>query len=192
VKALKSLYQDGNILHRDISENSLIITDVEKDGESKGMLIDLDLAKELDNGWSGARRQTSTIEFMAIEVLKGTAHTYRHDLVSFFYVFLWIIILGRDKTLPKTRQLRDWYKGTYNQRAHTKRGHMDKGAFKEIFAEFPAEFQSLKGLAEEIRDVLFLYREGLFTGTYRDPDRLYKPMIDAFEGAIASYGVESG
>jgi hypothetical protein len=24
------------------------------------------------------------------------------------------------------------------------------------------------------------YREGLFTGTYRDPDKLYRPMIDGF------------
>jgi len=58
------------------------------------------------------------MEFMVIEVLKGTAHTYRHDLESFFYVFLWVIIRygqGPDKNLPKTSQLRDWYKGTYNQ-----------------------------------------------------------------------------
>jgi hypothetical protein len=46
-------------------------------------------------------------------------------------------------------------------------------------------FQSLKGLAKELRDVLFPHREGLFTGTYRDPDKLYKPMIDAFNRAIA-------
>ncbi len=66
---------------------------------------------------------------------------------------------------------------------------MDKEVFKEIVAEFSAEFQSLKELAEEIRDILFPYREGLFTGTYRDPERLYKLMIDTFERAIASYRV---
>jgi hypothetical protein len=31
--------------------------------------------------------------------------SYRHDLESLFYVFLWIIIRGRDKTLLKTSQL---------------------------------------------------------------------------------------
>ena len=41
-------------------------------------------AKELDSGPSGARHRTGTMEFMAIELLKGTAHTYRHDLESFF------------------------------------------------------------------------------------------------------------
>jgi serine/threonine protein kinase len=82
------LYQDGNILHRDISENSVVITDAKKEGEPRGMLIDLDLAKELDSGPSGARYRTGTVEFTAIEVLEGTAHAYRRDLESFFYVFL--------------------------------------------------------------------------------------------------------
>jgi hypothetical protein len=42
------------------------------------MLIDHNLAKGLGSGPTGARHQTGTMEFMAIEVLKGTAHTYRH------------------------------------------------------------------------------------------------------------------
>ena len=71
----------------------------------RGMLIDLDLAKELDSGLSGARHRTGTMEFMAIEVLEGGAHTYRHDLKSFFYVFLWVIIRysqETDKNLPSS------------------------------------------------------------------------------------------
>ncbi|KAI9782029.1 MAG: hypothetical protein M1816_002017, partial [Peltula sp. TS41687] len=87
VRALRSLYQDGNILHRDISENNHIITDAKRPGEPIGMLIDLDLAKEFDSGPSGARHRAGTMEFMAIEVLEGTAHTYRHDLESFFECF---------------------------------------------------------------------------------------------------------
>jgi len=91
IRAHRPLYQDGNIL-RDISENNVIIAEAEKEGEPKGLLIDLDLAKELDSGPSGARHRTGTMEFMAIEVLEGVAHTYRQDLESFFYVFLWVII----------------------------------------------------------------------------------------------------
>jgi Fungal protein kinase len=56
------------------------------------MLIDLDLAKELDSDLSAARHRTGTMEFMATEILKDKAHTYRYDLESFFYIFLWIII----------------------------------------------------------------------------------------------------
>ena len=187
VKAHRSLYLDGNILHRDISENNLIITDREKKGEPKGMLIDLDLAKELDSGPSGARHRTGTMEFMAIEVLEGKAHTYRHDLESFFYVFLWVIIRYGLQELPKTSRLRRWYAGSYEDIADIKRSHMDKNRFKGILDEFPLEFNGLEALANGLRDILFPYREGLFTGTYRDPDRLYKHMIDAFERAIAKY-----
>jgi len=89
IKAHRSLYMDGNILHRDISENNIIITDPQRNDGFRGMLIDLDLAKELGSGRSGARCRTGTMEFMAIEVLLGISHTYRHDLESFFYVLLW-------------------------------------------------------------------------------------------------------
>ena len=75
-RVTKSLRQDGEILHRDVSRNNVIITDTETGGDPRGMLIDLDLAKELDGGLSGARHQTRAMEFMVTEVLKGTAHTY--------------------------------------------------------------------------------------------------------------------
>jgi serine/threonine protein kinase len=110
IKAHRSLYYDGKILHRDISENNIIVTDAGGEGDPRGMLIDLDLAKELNSGPSGARHRTGTMEFMAIEVLEGRAHIYRHDIESFFYVFLWVIIRYGQETgggLPKTSQLRD-------------------------------------------------------------------------------------
>ena len=51
------------------------------------MLIDLDLGKERGSERSGARFRTGTLQFMAIDVLNGLPHTYRHDLEFFFYVF---------------------------------------------------------------------------------------------------------
>jgi hypothetical protein len=50
----KSLLEDGKILHRDISENNIIITESATEGGPKGRLNDLDLAKELDSMPSGA------------------------------------------------------------------------------------------------------------------------------------------
>ena len=90
IKAHRSLYLKGNILHRDISKNNIIITNPDETDDFSEMLIDLDLAKVLGSGRSGARHQTGTMEFMAIEVLLDIDHTYRHDLESFFYVLLWI------------------------------------------------------------------------------------------------------
>ncbi|EQL37227.1 hypothetical protein BDFG_01488 [Blastomyces dermatitidis ATCC 26199] len=89
IKMHRSLYLDENILHRDISENNIIITDPDKVDGHSGMLINLDLVKEIGSGCSGARHQTDTMEFMAIEVLLNIDHTYWHDLESFFYVLIW-------------------------------------------------------------------------------------------------------
>ncbi|UKZ59238.1 uncharacterized protein TrAtP1_000556 [Trichoderma atroviride] len=188
IKAHQSLYSKGNILHRDISENNIIMTDPEKDGFS-GMLIDLDLAKELGSGRSGARCRTGAMEFMAIEVLRDTDHTYRHDLESFLYVLLWQCIrrgwefVGR--TLSKPSQLRGWYTGTFEDIARNKHGNMDGIAFEYILNEFPDEFSCIKPLCRELRSILFPIKDNaLFTGTPSQPRNLYGPMVNAFDKAI--------
>lgn len=79
IKAHQSLYKTGNILHRDISSNNIIIAEPETADGFNSMLIDLNLAKVRDSGPSKARHQTSTIQFIAIEVLRTADHTYRHD-----------------------------------------------------------------------------------------------------------------
>ncbi|OBT40386.1 hypothetical protein VE00_10085 [Pseudogymnoascus sp. WSF 3629] len=195
-----STLEDGKILHRDISENNIIITEAASKGEPTGRLIDLDLAKELDSVPSGASHRTGTMQFMAIEVLHGKGHTYRHDLESFFYVLIWMCIrYGHvdmdDGQARKSRQLtsalRDWYTGTYRQIASTKLGHMDKNGFEGIIAEFAPRFENLKKLARELRNVLFPIRDGaIFTGTFRDNDIMYDGMIEAFNKAIATLGKE--
>ena len=55
IKAHRSLYLKGNILHRDVSKNNIIITKPDEIGGFSGMLIDLNLAKMLGSGRSGAR-----------------------------------------------------------------------------------------------------------------------------------------
>ena len=178
IKGHQSLYQNANILHRDVSKNNIIIADAENDGDPRGMLIDLDLAKELNTGPSGARHRTGTMEFMAIEVLQGHTHTYRHDLESFLYVFLWTIVRynpeGGERSLAGNSKLRSWYTGTYGTIADAKRSHMEKFGFKSILYEFPDIFHGLQELAEELRLALFPIRHGgLFTGTLANSKKLY-------------------
>jgi len=81
---------EGKILHRDISENNIIITDPKETNGFTGMLIDADLGKEIGSGKSGARHRTCTMEFLAIQVLQLIDPTYRHDLESILYTLLWI------------------------------------------------------------------------------------------------------
>ena len=191
IKAHKSLYIQGKILHRDISENNIIITDPEKADGFTGMLIDLDLAKEVGSGRSGARHQTGTMEFMAIQVLQRVAHTYRHDLESFFYVFLWICARRAwewgswRRTAEQPNILREWYTGTFDDIARAKRGYMHVDGFEDILGEFPRTFDCVKPLCRKIRGILFPYKNGLLVGTPPGPpDGLYDPIIKAFDDAI--------
>ncbi|KKZ65062.1 hypothetical protein EMCG_01302 [[Emmonsia] crescens] len=203
IKAHRSLYMDGNILHRDISENNIIITDPEKAGGHSGMLIDLDLAKEVGSGRSGARHQTGTMEFMAIEVLLNIDHTYRHDLESFFYVLIWQCARhGWEKlmqlqklyqlygwsgdSMVKKCLLTKWYTDTYRDIARIKRTDMDADGFEDILSEFPPIFECAKPLCRAIRDIIFPYgNRGIIIGTPRDPKHLYDPVIKAYDDAIA-------
>jgi serine/threonine protein kinase len=206
----RSLLEDGKILHRDISENNIIITEHAGDEGPRGQLIGLDLAKELDSVPSGASHRTGTMQFMQSRCFKGGGHTYRHNLESFFYVLLWMCIRyghedveaegttasngsksNRRKVRPTmTSILRDWYTGDYKQIANTKRGHMV--GFEDVTAEFAPEFCGLKDLAEDLRNVLFRSRDlAPFTGTYKDRNIMYGGMIDAFNKAISCLERES-
>ncbi|EGC46848.1 serine/threonine protein kinase Sgk2 [Histoplasma capsulatum var. duboisii H88] len=193
IKAHRSLYLDGNILHRDISENNIIITDSDKADGYSGTLIDLDLAKEVGSGRSGARHQTGTMEFMAIEVLLNIDHTYRHDLESFFYVLIWQCARhgwGKDNH-PKDSKLRAWYTGNYEDIANAKLGHMSKAenmGFGFILREFPPKLRGVVPLCRALRDILFPYNDkGLIVGTPQDPIRLYDPIIKAYDDTIAQF-----
>ncbi|OBT60889.1 hypothetical protein VE03_09937 [Pseudogymnoascus sp. 23342-1-I1] len=187
VRGHKSLLEDGKILHRDISENNIIVTEAASKGEPKGRLIDLDLAKELDSVPSGASHRTGTMQFMAIEVLQGKGHTYRHDLESFFYVFIWMYVRYGHVDMNEGQARKE----SRPQIASTKLGHIDKNGFEDIIAEFAPRFENLKGLARELRNVLFPIRDGaIFTGTFRDNDIMYDGMIKAFNSTITSAGQE--
>lgn len=196
IKGHRSLYLKGKILHRDISENNIIITDPEKADGFTGMLIDMDLAKEVGSGRSGARHQTGTMQFMAIEVLRKVAHTYRHDLQSFFYVLLWICARHvrergfqcRASNNHEFSVLNDWYTGSFDQIARCKRGLMDANGIEDVLDEFPLAFDCVKPLCRKMRELLFPYNNGLFVGTPPGPpEKLYEAIIDAFDEAIASF-----
>ena len=195
VKAHKSLYMKGKILHRDISENNIIITDPKEANGFTGMLIDADLGKEVGSGRSGARNQTGTMEFMAIQVLQRIDPTYRHDLESKLYSLLWICARRtwergfqcRSADRPRESVLTKWYSGSFKDIAEAKRGYMHVDGFEDILNEFPPSFDGVKPLCRKIRGILFpLLKDGaLFTGTPANPEELYEPIIEAFDNAIA-------
>ena len=204
IRAHRSLFLDGKILHRDISMNNVIITDPHETDGFSGMLIDLDLATNVDdegkNERSGAQRMTGTLKYMAIEVVelgfcgnrheveehddfRKLDHTYRHDLESFFYVFLDICINhGRERS--DRDPLKAWYVGPYEDLVRAKRGDLEEGGFEKlVLPKFHQTISGIKSLAKNLRRVLFL--EGkLYTGTPRDSSSLYDQMIQAFDNTI--------
>ncbi|OJD18450.1 hypothetical protein AJ78_01506 [Emergomyces pasteurianus Ep9510] len=194
IRAHRSLYINGKILHRDISENNIIITDPKSANGYSGMLIDLDLAKELCSGGTGARHQTGTMEFMAIEVLRNIDHTYRHDLESFFYVLIWQCACNSwerssfRKDKPKHSLLKEWYTGSFEQIANAKVGRMGAKGFEYLLSEFPPEFEDVKLLCRELRRILFrIHQDDILTGTPVKPEVLYDPIIQAFDKATENF-----
>lgn len=190
IKCHRSLYLDAKILHQDISPGNIVILDQET---PKAILIDLDSAIDLDltsdepeHGIIGTR------PFMAIGVLRSEWHTYRHDLESFLYVFLWTMINNHAENPVRTSKLRRWSRGSWDELATRKTLDMHPDNFQAILREMSPEFDSLKPLAESLRRILFPLRgESLWTGTDNEPeavDALYDDIICAFEGAIASEG----
>ena len=172
----------------------MVILDGQEEGKPQGILIDPDSARELAE--EGTKFDvTGTRQFMAIGVLKSERHTYRHELESFFYVFLWTVITNHTEKLPETSRLRKWSRGDWDELAARKSLAMDQGGFQTILGEFTPDFHSLKPLAESLRLVMFPLRVGvIWTGTDGSPeavDKLYDGMIRVFEEAIASERVRS-
>lgn len=192
MKGHRSLYQEAKILHRDVSIQNIIITEPENGSGPKGIMIDLDSAMELAVGPNRPGELLGTKPFMAIGLLKGKMHTYRHDLESFLYVFLWLAVCKRSAEPPEPSRLRQWSSsGSWWELAQQKSRDMRKDHFATITSEFAAEFCHLKGLVENLRELLFPVRNGMLSietdETAEAIDRLYDGMIDAFETAIASH-----
>ncbi|KFY52693.1 hypothetical protein V496_08250 [Pseudogymnoascus sp. VKM F-4515 (FW-2607)] len=190
IKCHRSLYLDAKILHRDISPGNIIILDSQDEEKPKGILIDLDSAIELAEISETESGVTGTRPFMAIGVLKKECHTYRHDLESFLYVFLWVLITNHTEDPSETSKLRQWSNGDWEDLAVRKSLDMGQENFQSILGEFTVEFESLKPLAERLRQILFPVRDGVvwtgIDGSLEAADSVYDRMIEAFEEAIAS------
>ncbi|KAF4583340.1 hypothetical protein EYR38_002090 [Pleurotus pulmonarius] len=99
VRCHRWVYEEAQILHRDISVKNLMFRRGE-DGNIQGVLNDFDLAtpvRELDKGPTSKQR-TGTWPYLAIELLNPSTwlqpprHLYRYDLESFFWVLLTLAV----------------------------------------------------------------------------------------------------
>ncbi|KAJ6186503.1 hypothetical protein N7519_007804 [Penicillium mononematosum] len=164
LKGHRSLYQDGGILHQDISPGNIIIPahGMEHDLQGpKGVLIDLDLASPVTTP-SKQFESVGTPPFQAIGQFRWAKTNYNY-------------------------QQQAHCRGRPVDKARTKTKDMHAESFRAIMDEFTPEFKVLFDLAEELRELLFPMRDGkLWTGTDHTTQgtaSLYNGMIDAFDKA---------
>jgi hypothetical protein len=136
IKCHRSLYNNAKILHQDISPGNIIILDDQDEGKPRGILIDLDSAIQLSEIPEAEAGITGTRPFIAIGVLKKEYHTYRHDLESFLYIFLWTVITNDADDPPEKSKLRQWSKGNWDELAARKSLDMGQDSFHDILEEF--------------------------------------------------------
>lgn len=190
VKCHRSLLLDASILHRDISVGTIMMSEGTMTGISKGLLIGLESAVELDKVQEATHGIVGTRPFMAIGVLKGKAHTYRHDLESFLYVLLWVLITKGADSPPEKSRLWGWSRGSWEELAARKSADMTEDGLQLLLNEFRTVYTGLKPLVEELRSILFPLRDGVeWTGTdsaEKEVEELYRGVIGAFEKALAA------
>ncbi|KZV71574.1 hypothetical protein PENSPDRAFT_630079 [Peniophora sp. CONT] len=114
LKAHAIAFNAGSILHRDISINNILI----KDG--RGLLIDWDMCRHLDTTEPRIPWRTGTWQFISAQLLsdpESKTHALRHDLESFLWLLLYVILryryrlphltapVVRDAKLPESLKL---------------------------------------------------------------------------------------
>ncbi|KAG6312342.1 hypothetical protein E4U44_003442 [Claviceps purpurea] len=145
IRAHRSLYVEGNILHRDISAHNIIITDhTEPDtGGFKGMLIDLDVACIAGR----ERGEWSTISDRHNTIYGGGA---------------WDPVQGlavEGETHCKERPFRKWHVDKLQDIAELKQGQMGGlETLDNLMREFPKALDVAEPLCEELGESFFSQR----------------------------------
>jgi hypothetical protein len=163
--------------------DNILLEEHEKDG----FLIDLDMAVELDRlAASGAPARTGTKVFMASGVLDGEAHSFMHDLQSFFWVLFWIAINHHGpKTEPHCtdKSLRDWQNMEPAQLARDKDGLIDTDRFETTLNRAATQYcQPLIAPLLRLWEVIFPRGSKPRAGT--EDRTLYSKVKGVLEGEL--------
>ncbi|KAI0656411.1 hypothetical protein C8Q70DRAFT_1056644 [Cubamyces menziesii] len=126
IKGHKLAWERAGVLHRDVSLGNILIVDDSLEGPNTGFLHDFDYSEAIasrhvvhvDGDENGSAIPTSETEnevaclkgrigpsyFMAVELLSpahDTLHEPHHDLESFYWVLLWVVLRHTDCTLQE-------------------------------------------------------------------------------------------
>uniref|UniRef100_A0A381LD61 Bgt-20468 n=1 Tax=Blumeria graminis f. sp. tritici 96224 TaxID=1268274 RepID=A0A381LD61_BLUGR len=138
---------------------------------------------------------------MALEVLNSSCetsgavveHSYRHDIESFFYVFLWQCLScgWEDDKNPNKEYLSKWYKGTTKEIHKFKKCEIRGSTFvEELLPKFSIRYQKLWNLAMVFRKILFYPYGEFYIGYHKDNNVLYNATMKSFDEAIRSLTIK--
>ena len=188
IRSHRCLYQQRNILHRDISLYNILLS-TDPTSPVRGFIVDLDLAISVNRiTASGATHRTGTYHFMAIGILlkDKVLHSFRHDLESFFYVLVYLCIFYCGPGgVPRAKVPEDnLFSG--QESPYRKYFMMSRALFEpQVMQTLQHEMRMKLGpLVVRWRDALFGSGD-VFFGTPEDEDRLYDDMLTAVEDRIA-------
>ncbi|KAJ7131627.1 hypothetical protein C8R46DRAFT_658699 [Mycena filopes] len=109
-KCYRWLYENIDLMHRDISLNNLMFRRI--DGKVYGVLNDFDLAViKTDMPLSTSNHRTGTAPYMALDLLKPNhppPHIVRFDLESLYYVFAYIVCQYHDGKKIDNPPFEEW------------------------------------------------------------------------------------
>ncbi|CAD6500774.1 BgTH12-06480 [Blumeria graminis f. sp. triticale] len=164
IVAHRRLYTEKRILHCNVSEGNIVLVRPDGDNSIQGMLIDLDHAMTLNDDPKKDDKSllAGTMKFMALERLQfavidkiAIQCTYRHDLESFFYVFLvGCIGFEREDDAVEVIRLQNWSSNNIylnNGMKHT----CVSGFSSYILDMFSTSYFDLKDLAIKLRNIVF-------------------------------------
>ncbi|RGP73105.1 serine threonine- kinase sgk2 [Fusarium longipes] len=199
IKAHRTLYFDAEIIHRDICPGNFMISKSPgaNKGDPCGFLIDLDSGRDLRIPLQGpVHDMIGTKAFMAIDVARHEddfiLHTYRHDLESFFYCFMWLAIAKHGDVSPDSR-IYLWNKdnsGCVRSANKKIEDISDRERFSAIVSEFTPAFKGTEELAYALRKILFFPDDDgfFFLGTksgIEEVHKLYDAVIKTFDQAAS-------
>ncbi|THU91824.1 hypothetical protein K435DRAFT_673302 [Dendrothele bispora CBS 962.96] len=161
VQCHRNAYVHGRYLHRDLSENNLMLhracntsSSRPLSSNAKGILNDWDLAAKVDENGDIPISQrcfrTGTKPFLSLDLLQTPSppHHYRHDLESFFWILIWAALhyeLNGKKTAKRKEIISRWCDGSFEEARQAKVAFLiDKQMAEEMFEGFTPAFVSLK------------------------------------------------
>ncbi|KAH8799543.1 hypothetical protein DL96DRAFT_1476922, partial [Flagelloscypha sp. PMI_526] len=174
--AYRWLYEEANILHRDISQKSVMYR--YGDHESVfGVLNGFDLAISTETPPSpGSQQHTGTAPFMAIDLLVESPpplHLYRHGLESLYYVLVCTVCDTKHKSIQPWFNLRGSLLGN-NKVTFLRRAVIPPRPGFEVFSKW-------------IYPIHVAFAEGLSLQSKFWHERLTEPYTDETLGGCISF-----